>query len=159
GDLPAVRHLLVVPTGWAAGVPLEVLAPDYRISYVPSGSAFARIRQQARPLCGTSLLALGDPALNHKLEPRPKKLIVQRGPDPGPLPGARREVTALAELIPHATTLLGSDASEQRLDELIAQGKLKSYRLVHLATHGQVNWERPELSSLALACDNLPDPL
>jgi CHAT domain-containing protein len=68
-------------------------------------------------------------------------------------------VAALADLMPKATTLLGSDASEQGLDELIAQGKLKNYRLIHLATHGKVNWDCPELSSLALARDNLPDPL
>jgi CHAT domain-containing protein/Tfp pilus assembly protein PilF len=157
--LPAVRHLLVVPTDWAARVPLEVLAADYRISYVPSGSAFARMRQQARPLSGTSLLALGDPAFARKPHPRPATLVVQRGPDPGPLPGARREVAALAELFPTATTWLGSDASEQRLAELIRQGKLKNYRLIHLATHGQLDLDRPELSAVLLARDNLPDPL
>jgi CHAT domain-containing protein len=157
--LPAVEHLLVVPTGWAAHVPLEVLDPDHRISYVPSGSAFARMRRQARPLRATSLLALGDPAFTATTHPRHKPLIVQRGPDPDPLPGARREVTALAELIPHATAWLGSEASEQQLDELIAQGKLKDYRLIHLATHGRVNWDRPELSSILLARDTLPDPV
>jgi CHAT domain-containing protein len=157
--LPAVRHLLVAPTGWAASVPLEVLTTDYRVSYVPSGSTFARLRQQARPLSGTSLLALGDPAFTRRPDPRPETLIVQRGPDADPLPGARREVAALAALVPGATVLLGSDASEQRLDELIGQGKLKYYRLIHLATHGQVNWEQPELSSVLLARDNLPDPL
>jgi CHAT domain-containing protein/tetratricopeptide (TPR) repeat protein len=157
--LPAVRHLLVVPTSWAARVPLEVLTSDFRVSYVPSGSAFARLRQQARPLSGTSLLALGDPAFSRKPHPRPETLIVQRGPDPSSLPGARREVAALAALVPQATTLLGSDASEQRLEDLIRQGKLKSYRLIHLATHGLVNWDRPELSAVLLARDSLPDPL
>jgi CHAT domain-containing protein/tetratricopeptide (TPR) repeat protein len=154
--LPAVRHLLVVPTRWAAAVPLEVLTSDYRISYVPSGSAFARLRQQARPLAGTSLLALGDPAFSRKPVVRSETLIVQRGPDPDPLPGARREVAALATLVPHATVWLGADASEQRLDELISKGKLKDYRLLHLATHGQVNWSEPELSSVLLARDKLP---
>jgi CHAT domain-containing protein/Tfp pilus assembly protein PilF len=157
--LPAVGHLLVVPTGWVASIPLEVLTSEYRISYVPSGSAFARLRQQARLLSGTSLLALGDPAFSRKPDPRPESLFVQRGPDPAPLPGARREVAALADLVPHATTWLGSDASEQRLDDLIRQGKLKSYRLVHLATHGQPNWEEPKLSAVLLARDSLPDPL
>jgi tetratricopeptide (TPR) repeat protein/CHAT domain-containing protein len=158
GGLPAVRHLLVVPADWAASIPLEVLAPEYRISYVPSGSAFAHMRRQARPLSGTSLLALGDPAFARKPVRRPETLIVERGPDPTPLPGARREVAALSELIPKATTWVGSDASEQRLDELIVQGKLRDYRLIHVATHGQVNAGRPELSSVLLARDDLPDP-
>jgi CHAT domain-containing protein/tetratricopeptide (TPR) repeat protein len=157
--LPAVHHLLVVPTGWASFVPLEVLTSDYRVSYVPSGSAFARLRQQARPLSGTSLLALGDPTFSRKAKRRPDTLLVQRGPDPASLPGARREVAALAGLVPHATTWLGSEASEQRLDELIRQGKLKSYRLIHLATHGLANLQEPKQSSVLLARDTLPDPL
>jgi tetratricopeptide (TPR) repeat protein len=143
GAVPAARHLLVVPTGWAASVPVEVLAPGYRISYVPSASAFARLRQKTRPLSGTALLALGDPTFTRKPVARQESLIMQRGPDPAPLPGARREVAALARLIPTATTWVGPDASEQRLDDLIRQGKLKYYRLIHLATHGQVNWDRP----------------
>jgi tetratricopeptide (TPR) repeat protein len=158
-SLPAVRHLLVVPTGWAAGIPLEVLTSDYHISYVPSGSAFARLRQQARPLSGTSLLALGDPVFTCKPVRRSETLLVQRGPDPTPLPATRREVAALAALVPGATVWLGSDASEQRIDELIARGKLRTYRLVHLATHGQFKLDRPELSSVLLARDNLPDAL
>jgi CHAT domain-containing protein len=61
--------------------------------------------------------------------------------------------------VPGSTTLLGSDASEQRLDELAAAGKLKSYSLVHLATHGLVDWQQPQRSRLLLARDRLPDPL
>jgi tetratricopeptide (TPR) repeat protein len=61
GDLPAVRRLFVVPTGRMARVPVEVLSEEHAVSYVPSGSIFARLRQQHRPLRATSLLALGDP--------------------------------------------------------------------------------------------------
>src|SRR5262249_38974001 len=41
-----------------------------------------------------------------------------RGPDPEPLPGTRREVEALARLFAQADVLLGSEASEQRLEAL-----------------------------------------
>src|SRR5262249_55350081 len=58
-----------------------------------------------------------------------------------------------------STKLLGSDASEQKLDELQAKGELKKYRLIHLATHGEVNEQQPGRSALILAQDNLPDPL
>src|SRR5262249_31408454 len=60
--------------------------------------------------------------------------------DAKPLPGTRLEVAALAALLPEgqATLLLGSHASEQELDALAAAGKLKRFRLLHLATHGQV---------------------
>jgi tetratricopeptide (TPR) repeat protein len=246
--LPAVRHLVVVPTGWAGLVPLEVLTSDYRVSYAPSGSVFARLRQQHRDVRGSSLLALGDPAFQtpearpaeppaqgvllsavqpggnagraglrsgdvllamggttltsredlikalaqggtvrywregreHSVQvpagtlgvrvderPAPQAVAawrqaeaspVTRGPDPLPLPGTKWEVQALGRLVPRTTTLLGPDASEQRLDELARDGKLKEFRLVHLATHGVVDWQTPQRSRLLLARDRLPDP-
>jgi CHAT domain-containing protein/tetratricopeptide (TPR) repeat protein len=143
GQLPAVRQLLVVPTGWVARVPLEVLDTGYRISYVSSGSVYARLRQHHRTLDGSSLLALGAPVYKNY----------------APLPGTRGEVQSLAGLVPGSTTLLGSDACEQRLDELSRTGQLKGFRLLHLAAHGRIHPERPEWSALLLANDHLPDPL
>jgi hypothetical protein len=244
-----VRQLLVVPTGWAARVPLEVLGTGYRVSYVPSGSVYARLRQRHRPLAGSYLLALGDPAfaiptpprpdpppqgvlltlvhprgaigraglragdvlrqlgatrlasvddlrkalatggalrywragadktvalpagplgIRVDLRPAPKAVLAWReaetslvvhGPTLDPLPGTRWEVQALGRLVHQTTTLLGSDASEQRLDDLNRDGKLKTFRLVHLATHGAIAWNSPDRSTLLLARDRLPDPL
>jgi tetratricopeptide (TPR) repeat protein len=250
GRLPAVRQLLVVPTSGMALVPVEVLTTKYTISYVPSGSVFARLREKHRPLAGGPVLALGDPlfteatrkqpappkhgllvravlprsagalaglrsgdvllragstrletpddlgtalgtgvkrlrywrdgqeetallgtgALGVSLDPRPvavalaawrdvESSVVKRGgPELGRLPGTRAEVETLARLVPGCTTLLGSAASEQRLHRLASSGKLKSYRLVHLGTHGVLDLERPERSFLALARDRLPTP-
>jgi tetratricopeptide (TPR) repeat protein len=239
--LVGVRHLLVVPTGWAGRVPLEVLSTGYRISYVPSGSVFARLRQKHRAAPGATLLALGDPLFTVPAVPRPeppargvmlafvqpgggahraglrsgdvlvrvgeapvatvddlKKAlaagravrywregeqrdvglpagplgvrvdgrppplavaarreagasVVSRGPAPLPLPGTRREVEALSELVPHATRLLGKDASERRLSALAERKELKRFRLVHLATHGRVDERVPGRSALLLA--------
>src|SRR5262249_17426546 len=61
GKLPAVRRLFVVPTGIMARVPVDLLAPGYTVSYVPSGTVFARLRKDHRKLSPTSVLALGDP--------------------------------------------------------------------------------------------------
>jgi CHAT domain-containing protein len=82
-----------------------------------------------------------------------------RGADPEPLPGTRREVEALARLFPKADVLLGSDASEQRLEQLARDGALKQYRYLHLATHGVIDVAEPKRSALLLARDRLPDPL
>jgi hypothetical protein len=58
--LEGVRRLLVLPSTALAGVPVEVFADDYTVSYAPSGTLFAHLRQQPRP--GTKgLLALADP--------------------------------------------------------------------------------------------------
>jgi CHAT domain-containing protein len=82
-----------------------------------------------------------------------------RGPMFQPLPGTRREVQAIAKLFTKADQLLGSDASEERLNRLAEDGKLKGYHFLHLATHGAANPKEPLLSYLALAQDKLPDPL
>ena len=84
---------------------------------------------------------------------------LSRGGDWTPLPGTRVEARALASLVPNATLLLGSDASEQRLNDLAASGKLGAYRVLHLATHGQANLSHPIETALLLARDRLPaDP-
>jgi CHAT domain-containing protein/Tfp pilus assembly protein PilF len=86
-------------------------------------------------------------------------LASTRGPVPKALPGTRREVQALAALLPKEKVrlLLGSEASEQRLDQLAAAGKLKDYRLLHFATHGALDSDTPARSALLLATDRLPD--
>jgi tetratricopeptide (TPR) repeat protein len=61
-DLLAVRHLVVLPAGWMAGVPLEALTDAYTISYSPSGTMFAKLREQRPTFAGARLLAVGDPA-------------------------------------------------------------------------------------------------
>jgi CHAT domain-containing protein len=251
--LPAVRHLVVVPAGRMAGVPVEALTDRYLVSYAPSGSVLSRLHGKHRPLQSPTLLALGDPNFTSpqsgpppqppeyglylalvlpggnahraglrggdvllryggtKLTTKADLKIVQEGGtvpvaawrhgktldglqvDPGnlgvvisedapavalrkgqelnvladardrsevrPLPGTRLEVAALARLLPggSATLLLGSQASEQEVDKLAAAGKLKGYRLVHLATHGSVDPVWAAHSALLLARDQLPD--
>jgi CHAT domain-containing protein/tetratricopeptide (TPR) repeat protein len=253
-QLPAVRHLLVVPAGRMAGIPLEALTDRFRISYAPSGSVLAGLRQKHRPLEHPSLLALGDPNFRtadagpppkppqHGLylalvlpdsnaaraglrggdvllsyngtklvtkedlkiieagesvpvevwrdgrtlderRLRPGKLGVLISDDPPavalrkrreldlladarsrgdlrPLPGTRLEVRAIASLLPRdkTTVLLGSKASEQELAARAAAGKLKEYRIVHLATHGKVDPVSAAYSALELARDQLPGP-
>jgi tetratricopeptide (TPR) repeat protein len=250
--LPAVHRLVVVPVSVMAGIPVEVLADRYQISYAPSGSVLARLVQKHRPLQEPTLLALGDPnfelpsagpppappeyglylslvlpgsnaaraglhagdvllrygatTLHAKADLKiasegaavpiqvwrdgktlddlrldPGKLGVVISDDPPavalrkrheldlladarvraglqPLPGTRLEVAALAALLPrdHTTLLLGSNASEQRLDTLSAVGKLKQFRLLHLATHGTIDPVSAAHSALELARDQLP---
>jgi CHAT domain-containing protein len=81
-----------------------------------------------------------------------------RGDGISPLAGTRLEVLEIAALLPRdrRKLLLGSDASEQQLDALAAAGKLKDYRLVHLATHGEIDFGSAKSSALLLARDQLP---
>jgi hypothetical protein len=249
GKLPAVRRLLVVPSGLMALVPFEALIEEFQVSYVPSGSLYARLREQHRGVSGAPLLAVGDPVFEKPgatLPEPPDHGAVLKGVLPGSnaaraglrggdvvlavggrrlesaadlpealsrlpgvvawwrdgkrgsvrlgagplgavvdersaraavrawrrlesavvrgsghqrLPGTRREVKAIERLAGSGTTLLGSTASEQELDRLAGAGKLKDFRLVHFATHGEIDWARPERSALILAQDRLPDAL
>jgi tetratricopeptide (TPR) repeat protein len=102
--------------------------------------------------------------------PAPKALAEQRDQDHRlaalreekwtRLPGTRIEVEALQRLFgedPRPELLLGSQASEQRLDEMARNGALAKYRYVHLATHGEVDDSFPLRSAVLLARDKLPD--
>jgi CHAT domain-containing protein/tetratricopeptide (TPR) repeat protein len=143
--LPAVRHLLILPSTALAGAPVEVIADKYAVSYALSATLYTHLRKQPPPAT-QGLLALADPAFG-------KESAWRR------LPGTRLEVEGLRRLFPKAEVLLGSQASEQRLYELTKDGKLGHHRYVHLATHGVVDNQVPLRSAVILARDALPDPL
>jgi CHAT domain-containing protein/tetratricopeptide (TPR) repeat protein len=161
-DVPAVTRLIVLPSPGMAGLPVEALTDCYTVSYAPSGTLFARLREKRQEALGRGrppgpprLLAVGDPAFRR---PDPAESPGE-GPGPAPLPGTRREVAALARLFGRADTLLGPQASARRLDELAAAGRLRDYRFLHLATHAIPDRERYLQSALLLSQDRLPDPL
>lgn len=58
--LDGVKTLYVVAVNEMAGIPVEVLTQDYTISYIPSGTFLARLKEKPRPRT-IGLLALGDP--------------------------------------------------------------------------------------------------
>jgi CHAT domain-containing protein/Tfp pilus assembly protein PilF len=168
-DLPAVRHLIILPSRSMAGIPVEALIEartdkqyPYIISYAPSGTLFAWLQEKRKEARSQDhkaghprLLALGDPvfrASDAAGEP-------VRGQPFGRLHGTRREVEAIAGLFDQADKLLGSQASEQQLDHLATSGRLKDYRFLHLATHGVLHPHSTLQSALILAQDDLPDPL
>jgi hypothetical protein len=81
---------------------------------------------------------------------------LSRGAGLDPLPGTRREVEAIAALFPagQVTTLLGTEATEQAIQERARSGELKGYRFLHFATHGKANPNVAMSSALMLA----PEP-
>jgi hypothetical protein len=78
GDTPAVKHLLIQPAWWMAGIPVEALTDRYTVSYVPSGTLFARLREKrqslsVKPPPPPRLLAVGDPVFTRPEPPLPPK--------------------------------------------------------------------------------------
>ena len=65
------------------------------------------------------------------------------------LPFTRGEADAIASFVPEGDRLQATDFRANRT--LATSGELGAYRLVHLATHGFLNSEHPELSGLVLS--------
>jgi tetratricopeptide (TPR) repeat protein len=59
-SLPEVKHLIILPTPALAGVPVELLAEGYTVSYAHSGTLFAHLRSLPK-VKTEGLFALADP--------------------------------------------------------------------------------------------------
>jgi tetratricopeptide (TPR) repeat protein len=68
--LAEVKHLVVVPTGAMAAIPVEVLTEKFTVSYTPSGTFLARLKDRLTP-AADGVLALGDP----KYPPLPTRVF------------------------------------------------------------------------------------
>lgn len=160
----------------------------YAISYAPSATIYTWLRESAGEAPGPpteQALLVGDPpftaehlaAMEHESDAGatiialagslPEKSMLRsalagneealaRLPR---LPNTREEIRKIAGVIPQTTVLLGPQASEAELMRLADSGVLKTYRIIHLATHALVDEDRPERSALVLSRADLPDPL
>lgn len=162
--LPAVRRLVVLPSAALAGVPVEIFAEGYSVSYALSATLYARQFHEST-LTSNGLLALADPVFE-----RPQVQAATRGElDDGlsrggdddnlpQLPGTRIEAEALAKLYSgqQVTVLSDSLASEQKLYDLAQSGELGKYRYLHLATHGTADERFPLHSAIILSLTPCP---
>jgi CHAT domain-containing protein len=115
---------------------------------LPSASVLAFDRQRRNgAVARRSVAILADPAF---------------GPDYPRLPGSRHEAEAITDVIAEVNgcadcplaegpgvglTALGVDANL----ELVVSGRLRSYGILHFATHGVIDTENPALSGLVLS--------
>jgi tetratricopeptide (TPR) repeat protein len=83
-------------------------------------------------------------------------LVGMRGGSHERLPGTRREVEAVARLFPSGTvtTIMGEQARESVVQDLARSGKMKGFRYLHFASHGESDPRNAYRSALILA----PDP-
>jgi tetratricopeptide (TPR) repeat protein len=112
----------------------KALAATAEISLVPSATLFLRWRRAQLPIAPRPLLAFADPDALQLAS-----LL--------PLPYAREEVLAAARTLGKGSrVLLGGEASEHAVKE----ENLRSFGVVHFATHALVDDFRPERSALVL---------
>jgi tetratricopeptide (TPR) repeat protein len=68
--LTGVKRLFIAPAHWMAGIPIEALTDRYTVSYTPSGTFLARLKDRERPH-SSGVLAVGDPLLPPAKEAKP----------------------------------------------------------------------------------------
>lgn len=145
---------------------LPYLILDRSISYVPSASVLAELREAraaepAREPGSKQFVGFGDPAYPISATGAPAEEEAPAGPvvralrnagapNPRPLPASRREISDIAGLYPpdDVKLYLGTDATEDHVKE---NPLLRGARRLHFAVHGFVNESQPELSGLLLA--------
>ncbi|MEE8523450.1 MAG: CHAT domain-containing tetratricopeptide repeat protein [Thermoanaerobaculia bacterium] len=146
--------------------PAELVGDRHEIVTIPSASTLAAIRRNLEtrePPIG-KLAILADPVF-HRDDPRViRQPPAATGETPPPsqrfprvdvskpdrLAYSRREAEAILELFaPGDDVLSAFDFAADR--ELVVGGALRDYRMLHFATHGEIDFDHPDLSRLVLS--------
>ena len=140
--------------GWDAPGAHLPLVERQEVVYLPSLTTLAleRRRLEGRPLAPKRAAVLADPVFSPD-DPRLGASARAR-PDGSPpaferLPFSQREADAISALVPEGQVwkALGLGATR----EAVLSSDLRSYRVIHFATHGVADTSSPELSGLVLS--------
>ncbi|MCY7348382.1 MAG: CHAT domain-containing protein, partial [Pyrinomonadaceae bacterium] len=155
------KHLVIVPSGVTCDVPFQALMnengryliEDYSISYAPSLTTLAEMQANRRKLATQKyvgdFLAFGNPKLS--AETAAKLRVRYRSGKLENLPEAEVEVNTIGKFYPNNKILTGGNATET-----VWQTEASKYRILHLATHGLSDAEKPLYSHVLLSA-NLDD--
>jgi CHAT domain-containing protein len=177
--LSSAQKLIIVADGSSVYLPFETLVRENRsadnkpvsaeylierfaISYAPSASALAAIREMnsRRASNSTGIVAFGDPdytnlqsatrkAANSPLEKNSPASLAEPLFEFRQLPYTRTEVNEIAALFPatERRIFLGAEAHEEH----VKTTDLSHYRYVHFAAHGKIDEEYPARSGIVLS--------
>jgi CHAT domain-containing protein len=157
-------HLVIIPSGVICDVPFQALMnangryliEDYAVSYAPSLNSLAEMQANRRKLADFKydgdFLAFGNPKLSN--ETIAKFRSRYRDGKLGNLPEAETEVNAIGKFYPNNRILLGGKATED-----VWREEASKYRILHLATHGLSDGEKPLYSHVLLSADTDDDGL
>jgi len=170
------KRLLIIPDGKLRYIPFDALpvpgAGSERPPLVttnetivlPSASLLTAIRATKQNLNSSKLvIVLADPVFERS-DTRVSSAEVATIPSPLPalrdsasvvktnlqrLLGTRQEAEEIMALTPSGEGFVATDFNASRA--ITANGQLGQFRIVHIATHGVVNTEHPELSGIVLS--------
>lgn len=147
-----------------ADQPLTPLVVEHEVVTLPSASVLGILRKQvaARTPAPKALAVMADPVFSSKddrlknitaedlqLSPELERSAREAGVLFDRLPFTQQEAENILALVPETerTQRFGFEARR----EFITQPELSQYRLLHIATHGLLNSETPELSGLVFS--------
>jgi len=148
---------LPLPAGKGSGEEAGpvLLLERHEVVDLPSASALAVQRRvlaerARRPPAAKRLAVLADPVFDRR-DPRVAARGTPQGDSPAfeRLPASRQEAEAIAALAPRGESLVALDF-DAALPRVLGD-RLSDFRIVHFATHGVIDAERPTLSGLALS--------
>lgn len=156
---PGITQLIIVPEDVLHRLPFAALRVDghrvverFAVHVAPSAAvALALWRTRAAP-GPARMLAFGDarfPPDDPRDPPETRAHFAAFASSSGlsPLPASAGEARAAAHFWPSSQALLGASASEANLKRV----RLDQFRLIHFATHAQVDERAPGRSAIALA--------
>jgi CHAT domain-containing protein len=170
-----VEKIIIIPDGPLHYLPFESLGEDkfllekYTLQYQLSGALFASATgpvQKEKPSFISMAPVFEDKETNTVTASSQRFIEFARKTDTtsraftlngeyvSPLPATRIEVEKIRQIHADRGHVTRSFIEETAKEELIKKGELENFDYVHLATHGFVNSEYPELSGLLLTQDS-----
>jgi CHAT domain-containing protein len=158
------KHLVIIPGGIVSDVPFQALMnkneryliEDFAISYAPSITALAEMQANRQKLSTQiyegDFLGIGNPKLSNETIARFR--VRYRSGRLDNLPEAETEVRKISGFYPKNKIVIGSNATES-----LWQTESSKYRILHLATHGLSDGEKPLYSHVLLSADATQDGL
>ncbi len=165
------KRLLIVADGALQYLPFSALPdPDgsgkplvvnHEVVNVPSASTLAILRRETsnRAPAPKTLAVLADPVFSatdariqrsqSKPEQRSLSELAMSGFRLPRLPGTRREAASISAFVPEGSRKQALDFEASR--RTLTASDIGQYRILHLATHGLLNTEHPELSGVVLS--------
>lgn len=154
------------------------LVQDFEVRYMHSAGVLKQLQQRAYPSNRKAVLAMGG-AVFQQMNAQPKAINTQQDLNllelevaenrkagrsqrtayaalfgtraMNNLPGTVEEVNRIGQLVSPADVFVGADMTENKLKQLSQSGQLGNYKILHLATHGFVVSQLPELSGVAMS--------